>query len=191
MKLFPNNIYHIYNRGNNKQIIFFSRENYLYFLQKVRKQIKPFVEIMAYCLMPNHFHLLVFSPVSFDSKEFADKFKILLSSYTRAVNKQQKNTGSLFQQHSRAKCLSYESKSDTDYGLICFNYIHQNPYLAGLVKKIEDWEFSSIRDYLGLRNGTLCNKEFSIKTLGLPLSVKELYKLSYNNINRKKIELII
>jgi len=190
MKLLPNNIYHIYNRGNNKQNIFFNMDNYLYFINKVRKQIKPLAEIMAYCLMPNHFHFFVYTPIIFDTKIFADNFKILLSSYTRAINKQQKTTGSLFQQHSRAKCLSYGSKSDTNYGLICFNYIHQNPYLAGLVKKMEDWEYSSFKDFIGLRNGTLCNKEFSIKTLGLPLNIQELYKLSYNNINRKEIDSI-
>jgi len=140
--------------------------------------------------MPNHFHFLVFSPLSFDPKIFADNFKILLSSYTRAVNIQNKTTGSLFQQHTRATCLTYDTKHKTDYGLICFNYIHQNPLLAGLVEKIEDWEYSSIRDYLGLRNGTMCNKEFSIKTLGLSLSFQELYNLCYNNINRKEIDSI-
>lgn len=54
------NVYHIYNRGNNRASIFFERENYLYFLEKLRLYFAPeSVRIHAYCLMPNHFHLLV------------------------------------------------------------------------------------------------------------------------------------
>ena len=55
----PNHIYHIYNQGNNRQKIFFNRENYLYFLKKVKQHILPYADILAWCLMPNHFHLLV------------------------------------------------------------------------------------------------------------------------------------
>ena len=59
MEFFENELYHIYNRGNNKQRIFFKPENYLYFLKKVRTYIHPNCDILAYCLMPNHFHFLV------------------------------------------------------------------------------------------------------------------------------------
>ncbi|MBN2174167.1 MAG: transposase [Bacteroidales bacterium] len=52
-------IYHIYNRGNNKNRIFFTEDNYLFFLRKVRKELADYVIFLAYCLMPNHFHFLV------------------------------------------------------------------------------------------------------------------------------------
>ncbi|RLD54507.1 MAG: hypothetical protein DRJ05_14530, partial [Bacteroidetes bacterium] len=52
-------IYHIYNRGNNKNKIFFSRDNYLFFLKKTRKELSDHLDFLAYCLMPNHFHFLV------------------------------------------------------------------------------------------------------------------------------------
>jgi len=52
-------IYHIYNQGNNRQKIFFNRENYLYFLRKINTYILPYGDILAWCLMPNHFHLMV------------------------------------------------------------------------------------------------------------------------------------
>ena len=57
--------------------------------------------------------------------------------------------------------------SEKEYLKACFNYIHQNPVKAGLVKNAEDWEFSSFRDYLGFRNGNLVNlikaEEFGLK----------------------------
>ncbi|WP_346861929.1 hypothetical protein [uncultured Draconibacterium sp.] len=60
MQFEPNNIYHIYNRGNNSQRIFFIRDNYLFFLKKLQTYITPFADILAWCLMPNHFHLMVY-----------------------------------------------------------------------------------------------------------------------------------
>ena len=54
------NLYHIYNQGNNRQKIFFSRENYLFFLNKIKTHILPHADIVAWCLMPNHFHLMVY-----------------------------------------------------------------------------------------------------------------------------------
>ena len=76
--------------------------------------------------------------------------------YTKAINKQNKTTGSLFQQNTKAKCLS---KGGNNYDYICIHYIHQNPLKAKLVKKMEDWDYSSFKDYCGLRKGTLCNKD--------------------------------
>ena len=59
MNLIPGQFYHVYNRGNNKQLIFFNDNNYLYFLQKIREQLLPVADILAWCLMPNHFHILI------------------------------------------------------------------------------------------------------------------------------------
>jgi putative transposase len=53
-------LYHIYNQGNNRQKIFFSRENYLFFLRKIREYMLPHADVLAWCLMPNHFHLMVY-----------------------------------------------------------------------------------------------------------------------------------
>ena len=54
----PGGIYHIYNQGNNRQPVFYNRENYIYFLRKLRIHILPFADVLAWCLMPNHFHLM-------------------------------------------------------------------------------------------------------------------------------------
>ena len=64
-------IYHVYNRGNNSQTVFFSRENYLFFLEKVRKYLSPHADILAWCLMPNHFHLMI--SVSFVEVEISEQ----------------------------------------------------------------------------------------------------------------------
>lgn len=188
MKLYPNNIYHIYNRGNNKQKIFFSNKNYLFFLQKIRTELKPYSDIICYCLMPNHFHFMVSTYNKFDEEKFSTGFKILLSSYTKAINIQENRSGSLFQQNSKAKCLTaLTNYKSNNYGLVCFNYIHQNPVNAGLVSKMEDWEYSSFRDYAGMRNGTLCYKELAYDQIGIPDSNEEFYKLSNNLLDCKKL----
>lgn len=124
MKLYPNNLYHIYNRGNNKQKIFFTKNNYHFFLQKMKIELKPFSDIICYCLMPNHFHFLISTYNNFDPLQLSNGFKTLLSSYTKAINLQEKRSGSLFQQNSKAKCLTaLTNRKTNNYGLVCFNYI--------------------------------------------------------------------
>ena len=57
--LFEGQFYHIYNRGNNKENIFFNENNYNYFLKKYDFYFLDYLDIYCYCLLPNHFHLLV------------------------------------------------------------------------------------------------------------------------------------
>ena len=195
-------LYHIYNQGNNKQKIFYNRENYLFFLKKVNKYILPYAEVLAWCLMPNHFHLMVkvsdvkftrtqgFTPSEAMSKTkkiegltssqtlnlrtFNDSIGILLRTYTRAINNQEGKVGSLFRKQTKAECINCFKGTkpsfihsnisinnmlyEKQYPQLCFNYIHQNPVKANLVKHAIDWEFSSAKDYAGLRNGKLINK---------------------------------
>lgn len=155
MELEPNKYYHLYNRSNNQELLFRNRENYLYFLSKYRYYMEGFFITLAYCLMPNHFHFLIQIKSCSDIIKLKKNFGILLSSYTKAINKANSRVGSLFQQHSKSKELNEDRKL-----LNVINYIHQNPLRKNLVKKIEDWEFSSYRDYAGLRAGTLVNKKF-------------------------------
>lgn len=186
MKFFENELYHIYNRGNNKGPIFFKPENYLYFLKKVRKYILPFCDILSYCLMPNHFDFLINSDKrtvgiksigGIEKNVFSESIRNLLSSYTRGINKQNNSTGSLFQQNTKARLLTKEHF----YALNCFHYIHQMPMKEGLVKKMEDWPYSSFNDYCGFRNGTLCNKRLTFTLLDL--NPQTLYDDSYKTIN--------
>lgn len=101
-------------------------------------------------------------------QEFAYRIGILLSSYSQAINKQNKTTGSLFQQKTKAKILCEEIDGKKEnYLENCFFYIHSNPVKAGLVKDLNDWPYSSYLDYIGQRKGTLCNKEIFIQQTGL------------------------
>ena len=131
-----NHLYHIYNRGNNSDKVFYKHENYLYFLEKIKTYILPYTDILAWCLMPNHFHLMlrvncIELPVINHSdilghnilvstnkvKTYNDddiktqrnlnqSIGILLRSYTNAIQKQEGRTGSLFQSKTKAICLS-------------------------------------------------------------------------------------
>jgi putative transposase len=163
MQFTEGSFYHIYNRGNDKRTIFFQERNYDFFLQKVEKYIVPHADLLAWCLMPNHFHFLVQANVS-SIKIIKDKpipinaltegIRMLLSSYTKAIQKQEPITGNLFQQKTKFKSVD-------DYLPTAFHYIHQNPLRANLVKRLEDWKWSSMQQYLGVSTHQLCKKEIA------------------------------
>ncbi len=192
MKLYSDELFHIYNRGNNKQTIFFDRDNYLYFLEKVKEFIKPHAEILAWCLMPNHFHFLIYIPPEKNSKDLSRGIQIILRSYTRAINKQKDRTGSLFTQNTCSKALADYSEVQSDgYATTCFHYIHQNPMKAGLVRKMEDWEFSSFKDYIGLRNGKLINRELTNTFINISDNEQQFYEDSYRVIDDSLLDKIL
>ncbi|MBC7875457.1 MAG: transposase [Ferruginibacter sp.] len=191
MNISQTGIYHIYNRGNNQQRIFFNEDNYIYFLQKCHRYLKPVSEIFAWCLMSNHFHFLIevtdksMEPVKsggISMPAITNGFRLLQSSYAKGVNKQQGRSGNLFQQKTKAKLVSGEE----DYAVTVFFYIHQNPVEAGLINMAEGWTYSSSRDYSGTRAGNLCNKKRAIDLLGL--SALENKTGSLKKIDEEKIK---
>ncbi len=173
MRFVANEIYHIYNRGNNRNEIFFNKKNYSYFLNKLRDHFLVHFDLLAYCLMPNHFHLLALSKESIVNKKAIASFALILSSYSQGINKQEKRTGSIFQKKTKAKSLG----TNISYLGACLRYIHQNPCKAKLADKFEDWEFSSFRDYAGLRNDSLCNITTCFELLSFE-DKKEFYEWS-------------
>jgi len=190
MKFYPGEIYHIYNRGNIRQKVFFERRNYLFFLQKMETHLTPYCDFLAWCLMPNHFHWLVrikdfekleSSTLSKDrSVDVLNKsIGVLLRSYTRAINVVRKSKGSLFQQGTKSKNVNRGITIRDNYALVCFLYIHQNPVKAKLTKSIKGWEFSSFRDYAGLNCcSKICNKELANILLDLPTSTSAFEEFS-------------
>ena len=138
----------MYNRSINDEKIFYNKENYLYFLKKYYKT-SEYVDTLAYCLMPTHFHFLI-KVKSDETNKLKRVIGDLLSGYARAINRQMKRHGSLFQQHTKAKHIKSQK-----HLIALVHYIHQNPVRSNLVKKLEDWQYSSFRDYIGFRNGKL------------------------------------
>jgi putative transposase len=108
---------------------------------------------------------------SFGSKpmqEFPYRVGILLSSYAQAINKQNNTTGSLFQQKTKAKILCEQiGEQKENYLMNCFFYLNRNPLKAKLVSDLNDWIYSSYLDYAGLRNGSLCDKDFFYSISGI------------------------
>lgn len=138
--------YHLYNRGNNRERIFFERENYLFFLRRLRQYLLSILEVVVYCLMPTHYHMLV----RLKTDDLSHQMQLFSISYTKAMNKRYDRIGSLFQGAFQAK------RVDSDAYLTHLSrYIHLNPVLAGYGAAPEEWEFSSYPEYLGLRDGTL------------------------------------
>ncbi len=152
MSLQPGKYYHIFNRGNNREIIFRSEENYHYFLQKYRRYVHPHVETYAYCLMPGHFHFLIrvkssqeiVEPATGALSPVSKAFKDFFISYAKSFNKRYNRTGSLFQYKFKRKEIG---KEDYLIRLVC--YIHANPVAAGLCTCFGDWRFSSYNALAG------------------------------------------
>lgn len=195
MNIQPNEFYHIHNQGNNKEQIFFNRGNYLYFLSQFRSKVAINVDVLAYCLMPNHFHFLVHTNErsvvrkklgSLEVIALTDGFRKLESGYAHAINKQEKRSGSPFRQKTKMKLVQDTSK---DYLFSVFNYIHQNPLKAELVKRMEYWRYSSFSDYAGLRDGTLCDKELA--KLFIDYSESDFIADSNFYVDKEKIRHII
>jgi REP element-mobilizing transposase RayT len=163
----PGEYYHICNRGNNRQAIFFEAENYNFFLFRIKRYLIPVLDIIAYCLMPTHYHLLVrvksqnFHQTSevFKTSDVSSMVSYAMQklgiSYTKAINKRFDRVGALFQGPFQA---IWVAKTAYLYGLCA--YIHANPVKDGLVAHPEDWPYSNYLEWIGMRGGTLVDRQF-------------------------------
>lgn len=145
--------YHIFNRGNRKQKIFRSREDYSFFLslfdcylvkgsknrsQWVKKEFTDSVELFAYCLMPNHFHIVLGQKSGDGVSEFMRSIGVR---YTAYLNKKYDLVGHTFQGRYKARTVS----SGADF-LHLSRYVHLNPLNIVEPRK---YQYSSLRYYLG------------------------------------------
>lgn len=165
-------IYHIFNRGVEKRRIFENRQDYKRFLKTLQYYLidgkkpkfshfsrskliklddtKKVANVLAYCLMPNHFHLLVKQQKDHGISELVAK---LVNSYTKYYNLKYGRVGPLLQGPFKAVLV------ETDEQLIHLSrYIHLNPLVAFLVDDLNKYEWSSFREYLYPETG-FCNKE--------------------------------
>ncbi len=89
--------YHIYNKGINGTNVFSTDENKGFFLKGLSKHLKEYISVYAYCLMDNHFHLII--KVNAEPEIVTQSFSNVFNSYAKAFNKQEERTGSLFEKH--------------------------------------------------------------------------------------------
>lgn len=154
-KLEEGNFYHIYNRAVGSDLLFKTADNYKYFLKKYSEYLNDYVDTYAYCLLGNHFHLLISvkgelprpSPAltNFESLSKLDahqivsrQFKNLFIAYTLAFNKQQNRNGTLFQTPFK-RCLV----GNDIYFTQLIYYIHSNPQTHGICNNFTEYEWSS------------------------------------------------
>lgn len=148
-QFFEDGVYHIYNRGHNKMMVFRDAEDYRFFLKRLgeilslqpskSRWLQPLPKgsftIMSYCLMPNHFHFIVRQETKLSASKLFGK---LLTSYGIYFNKKYGHVGTIFQDNFKAKEI------DADQYLTHLSaYIHRNP------SKPFSWLYSSLSTYLG------------------------------------------
>lgn len=156
----PAGLYHVYNRGNNGDRLFYKNENYAYFLKRLDWFLSPIVDIFAYCLLPNHFHLLLrvkaegelfadpclqdrFKPAQHPSIIISEQFRRFFLSYAKAIKEQEGRTGSLFEKNFKRKLVTNDA-----YAVKVINYIHRNPETHGIVQDFRMYPHSSYRSFL-------------------------------------------
>jgi putative transposase len=163
--LLPGAYYHIYNRGNNRQNVFWEPRNYDHFLRLYTHYVEPVAETYAYCLLRNHFHLLIRTRTLDEQAEAfqhraagsatstgapatkplepSRQLGALFNAYAKAINKAYGQTGSLFQNPFGRRPVTSDA-----YFTRLITYIHQNPQKHGFVTDFRDWPYSSYHAYL-------------------------------------------
>ena len=161
--------YHIFNRGVEKRTIFLNKSDYKRFVKTIFYYVRErnlkyslstsdtdpdwnnrggrLVEILSYCLMPNHFHLLITQK---QDKGVSKFLRIMQNSYTRYFNTKYKRVGPLLQGAFKAVHI----KSEEQF-LHITRYIHLNPFVADLCRKPEDYPWSSYPAYLSKKEGVI------------------------------------
>jgi len=161
----PNGIFHIYNHANGFENIYKTEENYRFFLEKMSNYLPQVVDMLAYCLLPNHFHLLVLvKPVDDLTSFYQQKFDLseekllfrtkeqpidysylvrkqvtnFLGSYVKSFNKLNGRKGSLLRQNTNRKFVNNDA-----YFMNLIHYLHRNAVHHGFVGDFLDWPHSS------------------------------------------------
>jgi REP element-mobilizing transposase RayT len=135
----PDFCYHIYNRGNNKEPLFYTESNYNYFIERYYYYLKDQVHTYAYCLLPNHFHILI----RVRSQEVSSYFQRFFQSYAVSINKQENRSGSLFRKTYRRIRIE-----DNVYLKWLVYYIHYNPEKHKISRNYRKYSFSSYQSFL-------------------------------------------
>ncbi len=183
-KFATGSIFHIYNRGNNKEKTFYDEQDCKAFLfrlglclgfneEELNKDIllsipysririteivKNNFKLHAFSLMPNHFHLMIEQSGDISISKLMSK---LCTSYSKYFNKKYKRVGHVFQDQFKAVLIENNPQL-----MWTSAYIHMNPVKDGLVKKPEEYIWNSYNDYASNRNLPIVNKELLLETFG-------------------------
>ncbi len=137
-------------QGVNKEYIFKDEAYIREYLRIVGQNLKEYnIEVMAYCIMNNHAHFLIYTDDIQELGKFMHKTNLL---FAKKYNKEKERVGVLFRNRYRTEPIY-----DERYLLNCIKYIHDNPVKAKMVDKCEDYPFSSYRDFM-LNTGVTQNE---------------------------------
>lgn len=180
-KLSESGFYHVIFRGINHQNIFEEEEDFEYMLEilnKLKEEIK--FEVHAYCLMTNHVHILLKENQPGDISTI---IKRLLIKYVMKFNRKYQRSGALIGSRYKSKAVEVD-----EYFIPLIVYIHQNPMRAGIVKKLEDYKYSSYSEYIGKRK--IIDTNLSLDMVGEKEWIKAHQQLIENKFEaegRKKL----
>jgi putative transposase len=176
----PNCFYHVYNRGVNKVDIFIDDQDKKFFLNRLKENLFPKLEInldedsdksftknhtpyvrknlpegsfslISYCIMPNHFHILIRQNGEIPVSKLISK---VCTSYSKYFNLKYGRVGAVFQDQFKAIYVD-----DNEYLLWLSAYINLNPVVSGIVKFAENWKWGSYSEFLNESTDLLCDKE--------------------------------
>jgi len=202
--------YHIYNRANGNEKLFFVEENYQFFLDKFKLYVSPVADVFCYCLMPNHFHLLVRiksevvinqlyqskgTLVKSESGETLPKFKTLVKlDVEKFVSKQFSKFFSSYaqsinnQQVRKGNLFIHIFKrkriESSNYLMNSVQYIHHNPLLAGLCSSLESYKYSSYQSLI-TKGNTLLLRDETISWFG---DLENFISVHKNKTNMEGVE---
>lgn len=162
----PDLIYHVLNRGNNRQVVFAEEKDYLHYLEILKKyKLKFNFKIFAYCLMANHIHLVIKT-----SKQgtISDIMKAVTIAHTRYYHHKYHASGHIWQGRFKSPIVS-----DDEYLLTLMRYIEQNPLRAGMVEQPDKYPFSSCKANTKIQKDSLVDKEDNPVYLSLGNTIEE------------------
>ncbi len=184
ISFYPNRFYHVFNRAVGSESLFYEDKNFIFFLNRLKLYICPIADVFAFCLMTNHFHLLIKTKDESDIRKWwtineserekiaesdrkqikkrdfnyqkiiAHQFGTLQNSYTKSINKIYKRKGGLFTQSINRKII--ENKKYLKHAI---NYIHQNAVQHGFCNYPDEWKYSSYSSYITDKPTKVNNKE--------------------------------
>ena len=161
-------IYHVTNRGINKLPIFNSNRGKTRFQNLLKKYKEEYdVQIYAYCIMSNHFHLLIKA----DLEELASFMAKILAAYAIYYNQFHQRKGYVFEGRYKSQCIETES-----YFWNCLRYIHRNPIKANICKTIDGYKYSSMGEYYKEKSVEIIIDNTTIKMIKEKFNKKEFYE---------------